>query len=82
MCGRYYVDDDTAREIEKLIRQMDEKMRKAGNIHLQAGDIYPSEVALVIADDLTESFLQKTPALLMRRADSEQMSLFPAGNSK
>ncbi len=22
MCGRYYVDDDTAREIEKLVRQM------------------------------------------------------------
>lgn len=21
MCGRYYVDDETAREIEKLIRQ-------------------------------------------------------------
>lgn len=49
MCGRYYVDDETAREIEKLIRQVDEKMRKAENIHLQAGDIHPSEVAPVIA---------------------------------
>lgn len=28
MCGRYYVDDDTAREIEKLVRQVDEKMRR------------------------------------------------------
>ena len=51
MCGRYYVDDDTAREIEKLIRQVDEKMRKAENIHLRAGDIHPSEVAPVIAAD-------------------------------
>ena len=51
MCGRYYVDDETAREIEKLIRQVDEKMRKAENIHLQAGDIHPSEVALVIVTD-------------------------------
>ena len=51
MCGRYYVDDDTAREIEKLIRQVDEKMRKAENIHLQAGDVHPSEVAPVIAAD-------------------------------
>ena len=51
MCGRYYVDDDTAREIEKLIRQVDEKMRKAENIHLQTGDIHPSEVAPVIAAD-------------------------------
>lgn len=51
MCGRYYVDDDTAKEIEKLIRQVDEKMRKAENIHLQTGDICPSEVAPVIAAD-------------------------------
>lgn len=29
MCGRYYVDDDTAaREIEKLVRQVDEKLRR------------------------------------------------------
>ena len=51
MCGRYYVDDETAREIEKLIRQVNEKMNKAENIHLQAGDIHPSEVAPVIAAD-------------------------------
>ena len=51
MCGRYYVDDDTAREIEKLIRQVDEKMRKAENIHLQAVDIHPSDVAPVITAD-------------------------------
>ena len=51
MCGRYYVDDDTAREIEKLVRQVDEKMRKAETIHLQAGDIHPSELAPVIVTD-------------------------------
>lgn len=51
MCGRYYVDDETAREIEKLIRQVDEKIQKAENIHLQVGDIHPSEVAPVIAAD-------------------------------
>ena len=48
MCGRYYLDDETAREIEKIIRQADEKIHKAENIHLQAGDIHPSEVAPVI----------------------------------
>lgn len=55
MCGRYYVDDETAREIEKLVRQVDEKLQKAENIHLKAGDIHPSEVAPVIVavqDDL------------------------------
>ena len=31
---------------------------------------------------LTEDFLQKTPALLQRRTDFEQMSLFPMGNSR
>ena len=51
MCGLYYVNDDTAKEIEKLIRQVDEKVRKAENIHLQAGDIHPSEAAPVIAAD-------------------------------
>lgn len=42
MCGRYYIDDDTAREIEKLVRQVDERMR-------QARDIHPSEEAPVLA---------------------------------
>lgn len=53
MCGRYYVDDDTAREIEKLVRQVDEKMRQtaAAGIHLQAKDIHPSEMAPVIVSD-------------------------------
>ena len=26
MCGRYYVDDDTAREIEKVVREVDKKL--------------------------------------------------------
>ena len=33
-------------------------------------------------DVLTENFLQKMPALLERRTDFEQMSLFPVENSK
>lgn len=41
MCGRYYVDDDTAREIEKLVRELDGK-------HITAGDIRPSQTAAVI----------------------------------
>ena len=51
MCGRYYVDDDTARAIDKLIRQIDEKMRKAESIHPQAVDIHLSKVAPMIAAD-------------------------------
>ena len=28
MCGRYYVDDDTAKEIEKMLREVDGKLKK------------------------------------------------------
>lgn len=53
MCGRYYIDDDTAREIEKLVREVDGKMQRtaAADICLHAKDIHPSEVAPVIAAD-------------------------------
>ena len=34
MCGRYYVDDETAREIEKLVRDLDRKLQAA-----PAGDV-------------------------------------------
>ena len=28
MCGRYYVDDETAKEIEKIVRSVNEKLKK------------------------------------------------------
>ena len=51
MCGRYYVDDDTAREIEKVIRQVDEKLRreKENSVTLQPKDIHPTDMAPVLA---------------------------------
>ena len=51
MCGRYYVDDDTAKEIEKIIRQVDEKLKKeaGSSIKLQAEDVHPTETAPVLA---------------------------------
>ncbi len=46
MCGRYYVDDETAREIEKLVKDIDKKLaEKKGE-----RDIHPSETARVICD--------------------------------
>ena len=43
MCGRYYVDDETAREIEKIVRDLDRKL------HVErTGDIRPSQRAAVI----------------------------------
>lgn len=45
MCGRYYVDDDTAREIEKLVRQVEEKVNGAK----RSTDVFPSQTAPVIS---------------------------------
>ena len=41
MCGRFYIDDETAREIEKIARKIDQKMAKLGDVH-------PSEPALIL----------------------------------
>ena len=51
MCGRYYVDDDTAREIEKLVRQVDEKLRRkdtACRVEMAARDIHPTDAAPIL----------------------------------
>ena len=53
MCGRFYVDDDTAREIEKTIRKVDERLKHAK----RTGDIHPTEKAAVIAAGERELFL-------------------------
>ena len=44
MCGRFYVDDEMADELEKMCRSIDRKLA-------QAGDIHPSEPALVLHAD-------------------------------
>lgn len=44
MCGRYYVDDETAREIEKIVRDLDKKLQIE-----RSGDIRPSDAALVLS---------------------------------
>ena len=43
MCGRYYVDDETAREIEKLVRSVDRKLKLE-----KARDIHPLDQGMVI----------------------------------
>lgn len=43
MCGRYYVDEETANEIEHIVRSVDsETMRNL------SGDIHPSDSAVVL----------------------------------
>ncbi len=41
MCGVFYVDDDTMREIEKIARKIDKKLATTGNVH-------PSQPALIL----------------------------------
>ena len=43
MCGRFYVDEGTAREIEQVIRGVDLRMQK-----IHTGDIYPSQSAGIL----------------------------------
>ena len=43
MCGRYYVDDDTAKEIRNLVQKVEDKTKLKS-----VGDIHPSERALVL----------------------------------
>lgn len=44
MCGRYYVDDETAREIEKLVNEISSKLHQKGSKR----DIHPSEPSTVL----------------------------------
>lgn len=43
MCGRYYVDDETAKEIEKIVCNLDR-----GKMCVKQGDVYPSNAAIVL----------------------------------
>lgn len=65
MCGRYHVDDETAREIGKVIRQVNENIRQAaaGGLRIRAdgsrpvgeapaGDRCPAEELRIVAGDI------------------------------
>lgn len=43
MCGRYYIEDDTAREIEKVIRWVDQKLRAQGTAQ-ESGSVLKEEI--------------------------------------
>ena len=49
MCGRYYVDDETSREIEKIVRKLDQRLK------IEHGqDIHPSESAVILTKECRE----------------------------
>lgn len=47
MCGVFYVDDETMKEIEKIARKTDRKLAATGDVH-------PSESALILRADHEE----------------------------
>lgn len=51
MCGRYHVIEETAEEIEKLIKETDEKLRwesAAALKRISSTDIHPTDQAPVL----------------------------------
>lgn len=48
MCGCYYVDDETGREIEKIVRRTGGRQRGADRFRISAGDVCPSAAAPVL----------------------------------
>lgn len=53
MCGRYYIYDDTVEKIEKIVHQIDGKFKieKSNILNFQSKDIYPTDIAPVLAVD-------------------------------
>lgn len=49
MCGRYYVDDETVREVEKIVRSLDQKLQVSGK-----KDVYPSSMTAVLKPESTQ----------------------------
>ncbi len=48
MCGRYYVDDATAREIMRIVHRVNEKFSMEAGELFTSGDIYPSGAAPIL----------------------------------
>ncbi len=53
MCGRFYVSEETAKEIEKIIRNVDLRMQR-----MHFGDIYPSQRAGILSGESAELKLE------------------------
>lgn len=43
MCGRYYIDDGTEKELEDIVRELDQKQ-----MEIKRGDIYPTNQAPIL----------------------------------
>lgn len=57
MCGRFYIDDDLKEDLDKMLVELNEKIKAAKNFH--AGEIAPSEYAAVLVNDLEHAELME-----------------------
>ena len=53
MCGRYYVDDETVREIERIIKNLDIRLESAP----KHGEIYPTHNVMVLQVENSNTIL-------------------------
>ena len=67
MCGRFYVDEGTARKIEQIIRGVDLRIQK-----MRTGDIYPSQSAGILT---CQQVLQQKNPLSAGPAAEKSMAL-------
>lgn len=58
MCGRYYVDDETTREMERIVRQAELNLKyenstveNRNHVSSRSGDICPTDIACVLFHD-------------------------------
>lgn len=56
MCGRYYVDDETSREIEKIVRKLDQRL-KIGLTDKQLSSIVVKEGILYSVGSISISLI-------------------------
>ncbi|HBI73650.1 MAG TPA: DUF159 family protein [Clostridiales bacterium] len=47
MCGRFYVDDETIKEIEKIIKKIDNRLKAK----TKQGDVYPTNQSPVLQEE-------------------------------
>ena len=52
MCGRYYIDSDMLDEIERVVQDIDRRIRQEQFI----GDVHPTDLAPVVAERRTTQY--------------------------
>lgn len=71
MCGRYYMEDDTAREIEKVIRWVDGKLRAQQGLQ-ETGAVWKEETAQEVKERVVHGAERESKERISQEAGQEQ----------